>query len=660
MLGFARVEIGQLRLARELVQRLRRARLVARLALAADEVLEVLDDVEEQAAQLVELGVGGLRGRQWILVGLDGGIELADRLLGLAAQRLCLREQRLRLLDLLLLRFGLRLRAAAGARAGGLELLLLLGDLRELLGDQILDAAHARDVRGERFLRRRCAIGFFGALGREQVNELLLCLAREIDRLLEIREPLDRLAQCNQRIALGHLRLGQLLRGQRGVRAIHRGARIGDERQRIDVHLQQLLLLGLELRVVRVLARGLHARAHFLDAVAQAALAIAEHARLHPRRDQRCRLGRAAGELAALDLRDRGGLLEQRHLVTGDLAQHVDRLEQLLAGALERLERGLAARDGILGREVLQLATRLGDPRARFEDVDVEVLELDHARLLLGRALVLGLLADRVDLVVGDVADRADLRDDAAFLIGELRQRALLRERVGAAGLLDLHPRAARALEDLALVADRLVEARLELALVAAQLVGHRLRARTHGREVCLRVAVLLQLHGIGEPRHGLLLELERLREVTVLVLLHLVGVRGVRHAEVVGGAIAQLGIDAGVAARLEQRLLRAVVVAVLQQRDSFVVLHARVAMLTTRARGDEREDQELVHAPLRSGEEPTASAASRNTSDASTSHGNRSAGISRYARSAAARTIGRTCDSMIESRSIALVPAGM
>ena len=308
-------------------------------------------------------------------------------------------------------------------------------------------------------------------------------------------------------------------------------------------------------------------------------------------------------------------------MLARDLAEHGDRIEELLSRALERDQRSLGASDRVLRGEVLELAARLGDPGACLGEVEVEVLELDHAHLLLIVALVLRLLADRVDLVGGEVADHTRLRDDATLPVGEVGERSLLRERVGAAGLLDREPRAARLVEDAALIADHRVEARLELALALAQLVADRLGPRAYDREVRERVGVVLaQACRVGEPRDGLLGQLERLRQVGALAGLDLLGVLGVREAEIVCGAEAQLGIDASRAARLEQRLLGGLVIALREQLDTLVVLLARGTVLSVRARGDEHEHDQRSHRILRSpAPAPTHSAASRQTSEAST-----------------------------------------
>jgi hypothetical protein len=320
-------------------------------------------------------------------------------------------------------------------------------------------------------------------------------------------------------------------------------------------------------------------------------------------------------------------VLHQSHLVLGDALQHRDRIEQLLARALERRQRGLRTRHAILGGEILQLAPRLGDPRARILDVEIDRLELDDADLLLVGALVLGLLRDRVDLVGGEVRDHADLRHHAALAIREVSQLALLRERVGATGLLDREPRDARLVEHAALVADHGVESRVELALGLAQFVGERLHARAHDAEVGLgRRVVLAKPRGIGEPRRRLLRELERLREIAAVLLaiagLGLLRVLRVGDAEVVGRAKPQLGIDAGGAARLDQQLLGLLELAARERADTFIVGVARGAILATARRQDENEDRRshgLHPSNPRSFPDPTNSAASSRISEINT-----------------------------------------
>src|SRR5690606_29338680 len=112
-------------------------------------------------------------------------------------------------------------------------------------------------------------------------------------------------------------------------------------------------------------------------------------------------------------------LLQQRDLLLRDAAQHGDRIEQLLARALERDQRLLRPGDAVLGGERLERAARLRDPGPRVAEVELEVLELDQPDLLLLGALLVLLLADRVDLVRREIDEHAGLGDDAALAIGE-------------------------------------------------------------------------------------------------------------------------------------------------------------------------------------------------------------------------------------------------
>jgi len=176
----------------------------------------------------------------------------------------------------------------------------------------------------------------------------------------------------------------------------------------------------------------------------------------------------------AADLADRVRLLDELELVARDLAQHRDRIEQLFARTLERRERGFGPRERGLGREILELAPRLGDLRAAFEQEHVEVLELDQPRCLALVALVDRFLADRLDLVVGEVRDHAGLGEDATLEVGQVRERRLLIERVHAVRRLDRDPRGTGVVEHRALLLDDRVEALLELAFAARQLVGER------------------------------------------------------------------------------------------------------------------------------------------------------------------------------------------
>ena len=77
-----------------------------------------------------------------------------------------------------------------------------------------------------------------------------------------------------------------------------------------------------------------------------------------------------------------------------------------------------------------------------------------------------------------------------------------------------------------------------------------------------------------------MLLELERLGQIGVLAGLQLVGVRGVRHPEVVGSAKPQIRIDAGAAACVEEGLLGSFVVRLDELLDARVECLARVAVL--------------------------------------------------------------------------------
>ncbi len=119
---------------------------------------------------------------------------------------------------------------------------------------------------------------------------------------------------------------------------------------------------------------------------------------------------------------------------------------------------------------------------------------------------------------------------------------------------------------------------------------------------------------------------------------------RGVRDAEVVGRMEPQLGIHAGLAARVEQELLRGLELALRDRGHALVVDVARGAMLATAAGDQHHHDQRSHHEALRSpAPAATHSAPSKNTRQPRTSHWNRSAGTRRTAASDAARTIGAT-----------------
>ena len=659
LLGREARELGR---AREIVLGVRLGGLILGLVLRAQQLLQVFDHREEELAQLVELGLGELGLGQRILVGLDRGLEGGEQLVGVAAQRFGRVELLLLLLELLLrgvelLGVGsLRIRRCAAPLRTCLlrffvELLRLRGELVLLLGNQVLDPSHARAVRGEPL------IGLAGAIGRrdlrafrpEQLDELLLGREREIDGLLEVGEVFDRLRERHECVTFGLRRVIEPLGRERVACVIHLRDRLGHERQR-EPELGDLLGLlcgqpgGLGGRAstgrfIDAVDRRGEPRADLLDAVPKSTLALPERSGLQPARNQRLRLVRCgrlrcrAGaqlELRCFDGRDRAGLLNELELVLGDRLEHADRIEQLLARALERRECGLGLRDSLLGIEVLELATRLGDLRAALEHVEVEVLELDEACRILRISLVGGLLAGRVDLVGGQIADHAGLRDHAALLIGELREGGLLGERISPTGLLDREPRGPGLVEHAALLLDQGVQPRLELAFTARELVGQGLGAHACDREVRLRVRIARPLvRGIREPGHRLVLELERLGEVGILAGLELIGMRGVRHAEVVRRAVAELFVDATAAPRLEQRLLGLVVLGVRDRIDAFVVLRARVAMLAAITPRQDTGDEHgryphTLHADLRESPapEPTHSEASRHSSAPSTSHG--------------------------------------
>ena len=92
--------------------------------------------------------------------------------------------------------------------------------------------------------RARSAGGACRCLRRKQRDELLLRAVRELDRLLQIGELLDRLRERVERIALGLLRLGELLARERLARMAHRRVGVADVRQRDLEVLDHSLLLG--------------------------------------------------------------------------------------------------------------------------------------------------------------------------------------------------------------------------------------------------------------------------------------------------------------------------------------------------------------------------------------------------------------------------------
>ena len=357
----------------------------------------------------------------------------------------------------------------------------------------------------------------------------------------------------------------------------------------------------------------------------------------HPRRNDRGLLVRV--ELLRVDLarprRSPAAAAARRR----DFAQDRDRIEQLLARALERDERGLGARDAVLGGEVLQLAPRLGDLRLRLEQVDVEVLELTTSRIFSSSVrLSSAFLRDRRrSRRRGEVADRRRPRR---------RCRALCRR--GASSVpccasgsvppasLDRDPRSRaprRGRRAARRSARRAAPRACPRPCAARRTATARARARSRGSPSCPRRPCA------GAPRRRTTtpparVELERLREVGVLAGLQLLGVRGVGHAEVVRGAEPQLGIDAGRAARIEQRLLGRFVVALDEQRrrlrcTSRAPRGARRAQHGRRRSASDATTSALIASSDRLVRRPTAPRAARRAR-ASTSHGYRSAGITR------------------------------
>ena len=218
----------------------------------------------------------------------------------------------------------------------------------------------------------------------------------------------------------------------------------------------------------------------------------------------------------------------------------------------------------------------------------------------------------------------------------------------------------------LALLGDQRVEPRLELALALAQLVGDRLRrARARSRGSPAVSASSLRSRAASENHDtACCSSSSAFARSASLPAFTLSACAAYAMPRSYAARNRSSGSTPALAARLEQRLLGGLVVALGERRDALVVLLARVAVLAARARGDDEHERatSALHGALRSpAPAPTHSAASRQ-------HERREhepldtarPGSRARAASAAARTIGCTWLSMIESRSIALVPAGM
>ena len=241
------------------------------------------------------------------LFAFDRRVELASALLGLAAQLLGLREHAASAARPAASRasacFGSAPAPAAGAggvgpasRARRPCASSRSSAIRSLI--RAMRATFAASA-SRRLLRALGGVGCFAASGESSWTSCCCVRVRELDRLLEIRELLDRLRERDQRIALVRpSRRRASCATSASCALIHRGARLGDERQRDLARCSSSFACsGVSFGVARpapaavALDRRGEPRAHFLDAIAQPALAIAERRRLEPRRDQRRRLG---------------------------------------------------------------------------------------------------------------------------------------------------------------------------------------------------------------------------------------------------------------------------------------------------------------------------------------------------------------------------------
>jgi hypothetical protein len=356
---------------------------------------------------------------------------------------------------------------------------------------------------------------------------------------------------------------------------------------------------------------------------------------------------------------------DQLELIAGHALQHRDRIEELLARALERLEGSRGPAVGQLALQLVEVAARVGHRLARVGHVQIEVLELDQAHLLLVGALVLGLAADRGDLVAGQIGDLADLGRQGPLPHRRGLELVLARQRIAARRGLVV-PQPARRVAQRSLGRDRPIEPRLELVGPGAGGVDQRQEPRLDPLEVGARVGVVGPAPDrVGQPGPGPIVSGDRLRRLGRLGAGRGLGPRDRDRRQIERGAEPHLVVEARQVARGQELALGLVEGAALELGHAGVVALARRAPTIVATPGDRdhhrhhEPDDPRSHDGLRA-RAPTTSAAMSANSASATGHAKRSPRTRRTdMRSASARRIGVTFERTIDSRSSAEVPAG-
>ena len=438
---------------------------VVGIGLVGVQRLDVLDDGEEQPPQGIESVVrlaGGAAGLGRRRCGAGDAFDFVHqrRQAGgrLRAQRFGLGVALFRRLPSFLVRLLLPFRSCGG---GGRLF------LQERL--QPFEALSVLLAQGEYRLRAFGAVELgagAGGLGVQQRDDAALAGIGELHQFLDASEPLDGLRQGCQRLVLSGHGGGRIRLFKRRDGIAHRRQAAVQNRHRFRDCLQRTRIFF----VGRLWWRSHHRlepAEHAAAAGGDVLLAFGEMLVGQP-----CGHGLVQLQGFVAKGRERRGVVEQLQLIAHRRLQHLHRVQQLLAGALQFGQRRIGAAVAALALQAPEQSPRVAQGLARALQIVGQGRQLVGAALLFHRAFLGRRLLDEQALLGGQVDAVAHFRQQRPLAAGQRLERAAETERFGT-GLLgfDVHQQSAHVVAQAALIVDQAVEARFQ-AIALVQLVG--------------------------------------------------------------------------------------------------------------------------------------------------------------------------------------------
>ena len=384
---------------------------------------------------------------------------------------------------------------------------------------------------------------------RQQRDDALLAAVRQLDEALEAGEQFDGRAQAGTGSLLFRHGGGGVLLGERGYGGTHGSKGVFERRRGLGYRLQRALAIRLCLGGGRVAGLGRHGvelAEHAAGAGTDLLLAFAQVRGCQPRW-WRPRLWLGGGRN-----REGRGVRREFDFVAQHGLQHLHRVQQLLPGPFERREGGVRPAVGAFSFQPSQASPRVAQGLASPFEIVGRRRKLVRAALLFRRALGIRQLLDEQPFLRRQVHAVAHLGQERPLAAGQAVEFGLEAQgfRVGA-GLADVGQQAAQPIAHTALVVDQPVEGRCE-PVAGVQLIGQLQDAAGDQLQVHAGIVVFRrrQPHRVVEPGRGLAQSLDGLRRLGVLA-----NALRQRIAEIEGGAIAQLGIRAGVVSGGKERV---------------------------------------------------------------------------------------------------------